>query len=217
MSNPDRYKGIAGALAAAAALTLTLAACGGGDDDDSGDGGGGGGTGKITRQQWESVDLDATKDEVLDEFGDPRDEAEYEGMTYTANYAATDSQYGGDVGAAVAFTFDPDSSEFVSKEWMETFDPHATIDASLFAKVSNGMSEEQVESILGQPAIITDGVTTLSFGVSGESVEPGVPEHCLSYVWRNSDFAASVCFDESGKAISKDHSTANPATVPPPS
>jgi outer membrane protein assembly factor BamE (lipoprotein component of BamABCDE complex) len=215
MSNPGRYLGTAGALAAFAALTLTLAACGGGDDGDSGDGDGGGG-GKVTREQWESVELDATKDEILDEFGEPLSEAEYEGLSYTASYAG-DPQYGGDGDAGVDFTFNPESGEFNTKSWTETFDSSATIDAGLFAKVSNGMTQDQVESALGQPGVVQDGVTTLSFGVSGQEVEPGTREHCLFYPWRNSDFAGSVCFDESGKAISKDHSTANPATVPPPS
>ena len=145
--------------------------------------------------------IDATKEQVLGKFGDPQYETEYAGLTDSVNYATTS------VDTTATFSFDTDSEKLKSKNWSETTGSEVKIDAAGFGKVSNGMTEQRVEKILGLPFQREDEVSTFTVGRFGKAPIGTLP-HCIWYGWAHSPYAATVCFDRAGKVERKQHATA---------
>jgi outer membrane protein assembly factor BamE (lipoprotein component of BamABCDE complex) len=190
-------------LLAGAAVAASLAACGGGGNGTSGTQSGE--AAKITHAQWTAVSTDSTKDQVIGELGKPQSEHVYPGLTDSISYQ-------GPPGVGATFTFDPDNGKFKSKDWMEQTYSKTTVGAAQFGRVSNGMTEQQVESLLGVPRLREEYLTTGTFGASGQEVTPNTLDRCIWYEWTpNSQYAASICFDQAGKVNQAQHTTPAPA------
>jgi outer membrane protein assembly factor BamE (lipoprotein component of BamABCDE complex) len=190
-------------LLAGAAVAVFLAACGGGGNGTSGSQGGE--AAKITHEQWMAVSTDSTKDEVTGKLGKPQTATTYSGLTDSVSYQ-------GPPGVIATFTFDPDTGKFMSKDWVESTHSKTTVSASEFARVSNGMTEQQVENLLGVPSLREEYLTTGTISGTGQSITPGTLQRCVWYVWTpNSPNAASVCFDQAGKVNQTQHTSPAPA------
>jgi outer membrane protein assembly factor BamE (lipoprotein component of BamABCDE complex) len=179
-------------------LILALASCGGGGTTTvtvSGQEGGeiaegGVDVSEMTKQQWLGVKLGSSKEEVIEQVGNPTSESDLGDLVNLSYSLASPDD------ASVGFALE--DGELVSKVWQEFSYTEGTISAAKYAKVEDGMTEQQVEEALGAPYERSDEFSSYSEPAMGQN-PPGTLQRCLIYQTRQeSQRAYEVCFGTAG-------------------
>lgn len=175
-----------------------IAACGGSDGSGTSQKNpttSGGAAAKVTRAQWESVRLGEPKQRVIGRLGAASGSAT-SGKFPTYTYSTTDPD------TDASFTFEDATGTLHSKVWSEHTRAKKPISRADFRGISTGMTQAQVEKKLGVPTDRTDEVSR--FALPENRNTPGLPSHCLHYVWApNPAYAASLCFDRASRLFYK--------------
>lgn len=147
---------------------------------------------EMTKEKWQAVDLGATREEIIDQVGEPTSESEDDDLV-TLTYVLTSPS-----GTMVGFGIE--GGELRDKKWDETTYTGGEISAAEYEKVEDGMTESEVEGLLGSPSTRTDEVTDYSLGPSMGKNPSGTLQRCFVYKsTQESGGVYEICFSTDGK------------------